>query len=104
MRAKRTIVCTSQPANLSLWISLHRTEVAFALYRSGVQVPELALMPIRVRDRNRARFVEFFYLRGRQIPAGGGEVLTQLLLVACADDHARYGGALQQPIQSDLRH
>src|SRR5207244_12793440 len=36
-------------------------------------------------------------------PAQGAEVVLQLLLVARADQHACDGGALQQPIERDLR-
>jgi len=73
---------------------LHGRRIAFR---------ETTLVPIWIGLGRRARSVELFDLIRRQIPANGAEVILELLLVARANDDARNGRAMKQPIQSDLR-
>src|SRR5581483_10647963 len=80
------------------------SESGALLYGLGVALRESPLMPVRVDRRNDAGFIEFRDLLSRQVPAGGSEVLAELLLVAGAHDDSRDGGALQQPVERDLRN
>ena len=68
-----------------------------------VQHGEAELVPHGVRSRYFARRIELRDLFGREIPAGRADVLHELLFVAGADDDARDGGALEQPVERDLR-
>ena len=57
------------------------------MLRGRVAVTGVALlMPMRVRQRERADFVEAFDFGVGKIPGSGGEVVAELLLVARADD------------------
>ena len=61
------------------------------------------MMPIGIDGLLFAGAVECGDLIGAQIPAFGGEILAELLFVAGSDDDRRNGGALQEPVQGDLR-
>src|SRR5258708_28592058 len=67
-------------------------------------VDELARMPGWIDRRRFAGRIELRGLFLSQLPSGRAEVLSQLRLVAGTDDHACHRGALQQPVQGDLRH
>src|SRR5712672_3868393 len=69
------------------WISLHKS----------------LLVPIRIGRNNPAGLVQAVNLIGRQGPANGSEIFTQLRFVARADDEASDGGTLKEPIERDLR-
>ena len=69
----------------------------------GVAIGESdALVPIGVGGLGSAGGVEFGDLVFGEVPADGGEVLAELLFIARAHDDVGDGGALQEPIQSDL--
>src|SRR5258708_37454867 len=72
--------------------------------RQRVSLDELALMPVWIDRRRFAGRIELRGLFLSQLPSGRAEVLSQLRLVAGTDDHACHRGALQQPVQGDLRH
>src|SRR5260221_1206107 len=72
--------------------------------RQRVSLDELALMPVWIDRRRFAGRIELRDLFLSQLPSGRAEVLSQLRLVAGTDDHACHRGALQQPVQGDLRH
>src|SRR6476660_1149552 len=65
---------------------------------------ETLLMPMRVRQRERADFVEAFDFGVGKIPGCGGEVVAELLLVARADDDGIDAGFARYPVQCDLRN
>ena len=69
----------------------------------GVALDELDLVPVGIGELDFAGFVEFGDLLGGELPAGGGEVGAELLFVAGADDERGDGGALQEPVEGDLR-
>ncbi len=62
-----------------------------------------ALVPIGIGQRHLARGVELCDLVLGQGPADRAEIFAQLRLVARADDQRRDRGALQQPVERDLR-
>ncbi len=47
--------------------------------------------------------IELRHLFAGEIPADRAEVLPELLFVARADNDAGHGGALQEPVQRELR-
>jgi hypothetical protein len=59
------------------------------LLRNGRRVErvKLPLVPVRIRSAYLARRIELGYLCRRQVPACRGQILTQLGLIACADDY-----------------
>src|SRR5262249_34346485 len=61
-------------------------------------------MPIRICRRDRTRLIELCDLLCTQAPADGPQILPQLLLSACTDDHISYRRPLQQPVDRNLRH
>ena len=82
-----------------------QVNVPYQRNRRRIALGEAPLMPIGIGQRavwltasNRADLI------GREMPAHGSQVLPQLLLVACADDHGRHGRPREHPIDRDLRH
>src|ERR1035441_6315138 len=75
-----------------------------ACNRQRVSLDELDLMPVGIHRRRFAGLIELRYLFYGQIPADRAEILPELIFVARTDDDTGNGGALQQPIQRDLRH
>ncbi len=73
-----------------------------ALYRDGVAVLELVLVPVGVGGGGLAGAVEGFNLCRGEVPSTGGEVGAKLFLVASPYDDAGDGGPLQQPVERDL--
>ena len=69
----------------------------------GVAFVELDLVPVGVGERDGAGGVELGDLLGGEVPADGGEVGAELLFVAGADDERADGGALEEPVEGDLR-
>jgi hypothetical protein len=55
---------------------------------------ELTLVPVRVRSRQFAGFIETDDLIGRQIPTHRAKVLAKLFLIPRANDQARNSGPL----------
>ena len=73
-------------------------------YWLGVAVLESGLVPVGVDGFYGAGGVEFGYLFFGEVPAYRAEILFQLFFVAGADDYVGNGGALEQPVQRDLRY
>src|SRR5580704_4056292 len=86
----------------------HHSRVASELAnlnRGGVAVGESdALVPIGVGGLGGAGGVEFGDLVFGEVPADGAEVLADLLFIASAHDDVGDSGALQKPVQRDLRN
>jgi hypothetical protein len=75
-----------------------------ALHGDGIALGELALVPVGVDGLGGACGVEFGDLFFGEVPADGTEVLAELFFVACAHDDIGYGGALEEPVERDLRN
>src|SRR5580693_7780366 len=59
-------------------------------------------MPVGVDGGDFAGLVELRDLLSCEVPARSGQVLTELLFVARANNDRRHGWALQKPVQCDL--
>lgn len=68
-----------------------------------IPLAEAGLMPVGVNPWRGAGLIQFRDLFGREVPADGAQVVAELVLVARADDEGGDGGALQQPVEGDLR-
>src|ERR1035438_3712560 len=64
----------------------------------------LALVPVRINGRCPAHRVQPGNLLRGEVPPGCAQILSQLCLIASANDHRRDGGPLQQPVERDLRY
>ena len=83
----------------------HSVYVRAHLNWDGVAIGELEpLVPVGVDGLGGAGGVEFGDLVFGEVPADGGEILAELFFVAGAHDDVGYGGALQEPVQGNLRN
>lgn len=64
----------------------------------------LVLMPVWIRLFCLTDGIEALHLFCRKFPAYRTEVLAELFFGTCSYDEAAHRGALQQPVQGDLRH
>src|SRR5947208_2509583 len=64
----------------------------------------LALVPIRIGQRDLAGGIQLADLFGSEIPARGTQILPELLFVASADNDRSDGRALQEPVERYLRN
>jgi hypothetical protein len=73
------------------------------VFRRRVAIPgEFLLMPVRVRQREGADFVETFHLGVREGPVRGREVVAELPLVAGPDDDGVHAWFASDPVRRDL--
>ena len=77
---------------------MHREHESTTGNRQWIALDELTLVPVRINRPCVTSCVELRDLFRSQPPSGGGKILSELQLVAGADDHAGHSGPLQQPV------